>query len=160
MTPRVAAASSYPGALRIYLTSEFSGPGQRGGQTLEEAFAQMVGAAPAGAVMVRIDRAASDRHPASDIRGREAAWLIVVAPYTAAVTIAFTALSGQHAAWPWVLAILPAVLGGAAGLAPFMSMVSVQPSGAAMAAYLGRRAVTRLHHQQVRILRGLADAAR
>jgi ABC-2 type transport system permease protein len=150
----------------------------------------------------------------ADIRGRQAAWLIVVAPFTVAVTIAFTALSGQHAAWPWVLGILPAVLGGAAGLAPFMSLVSVQPldetgnptpawslkvhialvvvaltaavpvlfllaaqlghvpwlswlavpagiaSGAAMVAYLGGHAVTRLHNQQVRILRVLADAAR
>ena len=63
----------------------------------------------------------------ADIRGRQAAWLIVVAPYAVAVTIAFTALSGEHAAWPWVLGILPAVLGGAAGLAPIMSLVSVQP---------------------------------
>jgi ABC-2 type transport system permease protein len=65
--------------------------------------------------------------PRADVRGRQAAWLIVVAPYTVAVTIAFTALSGEHAAWPWVLAVLPALLGGAAGLAPFASLVSVQP---------------------------------
>ena len=50
----------------------------------------------------------------ADVRGRQAAWLIVVAPYTAAITIAFTALSGESSAWPWVLAVLPAVLGGAA----------------------------------------------
>ena len=52
---------------------------------------------------------------------------LVVAPYTVAVTIAFTALSGVHAAWPWVLAVLPAILGGAAGLAPLSSLISVQP---------------------------------
>jgi ABC-2 type transport system permease protein len=63
----------------------------------------------------------------ADIRGRQAAWLIAVAPYTIAVTIAFTVLSGQYAAWPWALAVLPAVLGGAAGLAPLASLVSVQP---------------------------------
>ena len=63
----------------------------------------------------------------ADVRGRQEAWLIVVAPYTVALTIAFTAVSGEHAAWPWVLAVLPAVLGGAAGLAPFSSLVSVQP---------------------------------
>ncbi len=63
----------------------------------------------------------------ADIRGRQAAWLIVVAPYTIAVTIAFTMLSGQYTAWPWALAVLPAVLGGAAGLAPLASLVSVQP---------------------------------
>jgi ABC-2 type transport system permease protein len=63
----------------------------------------------------------------ADVRGRQAAWLVAVAPYTIAVTIAFTALSGQRAAWPWALAVLPAVLGGAAGLAPLASLVSVQP---------------------------------
>ena len=63
----------------------------------------------------------------ADVRGRQAAWLIVVAPYTVAVTIAFTALSGEDAAWPWALAVLPAVLGGAAGLAPLSSLISVQP---------------------------------
>jgi ABC-2 type transport system permease protein len=150
----------------------------------------------------------------ADVRGRQAAWLIVVAPYTVAITIAFTALSGEHAAWPWVLAVLPAILGGAAWLAPFSSLVSVQPldetggptpayslkvhialvmvaltglvpilflvaarlwhepwlswvavpaglaTGAALAAYLGGLAVTRLQSRQVRILRVLADAAR
>jgi ABC-2 type transport system permease protein len=63
----------------------------------------------------------------ADVHGRQAAWLIVVAPYTVAITVAFTALSGEHAAWPWALAVLPAVLGGAAGLAPFSSLISVQP---------------------------------
>jgi ABC-2 type transport system permease protein len=63
----------------------------------------------------------------ADVRGRQAAWLLAVAPYTIAVTIAFTALSGDNAAWPWVLAVLPALLGGAAGLAVFASLVSVQP---------------------------------
>jgi ABC-2 type transport system permease protein len=55
------------------------------------------------------------------------AWLIIVAPYTVAVTVACTALSGDRAAWPWALAVLLAVLGGAAGLAPLASLVSVQP---------------------------------
>ena len=150
----------------------------------------------------------------ADVRGRQAAWLIIVAPYTVAITIACTALSGDRAAWPWALAVLLAVLGGGAGLAPLASLVSVQPldetgsptpawslkvhialvamaltalvpvlvllaaglwhlgwlswaavpaglaSGAGLAAWLGRRAVTRLERQQVRILRVLADAAR
>ncbi len=63
----------------------------------------------------------------ADVRGRQAAWLIIVGPYAVAITIAFTALSGEQAAWPWVLAVLPAILGGAAGLAPFSWLVSVQP---------------------------------
>jgi len=63
----------------------------------------------------------------ADVRGRQAAWLLVVGPYTVAVTIACTALSGVPATWPWVLAVLPAILGGAAGLAPLSSLISVQP---------------------------------
>jgi ABC-2 type transport system permease protein len=63
----------------------------------------------------------------SDVRGRQLAWLIVVAPYTIVITIAFTALSGQHAAWLWAPALLLAVLGGAAGLIPLASLISVQP---------------------------------
>jgi len=63
----------------------------------------------------------------ADVRGRQAAWLIVVAPYTVGVTIVCTALSGVPAAWPWVLAVLPAILGGSAGLAPLSSLISVQP---------------------------------
>jgi ABC-2 type transport system permease protein len=63
----------------------------------------------------------------ADVRGRQWAWLIIVGPYALAVTIAFTALSGQHAAWPAALAVLLAVLGGAAGLAPLGSLVGIQP---------------------------------
>jgi ABC-2 type transport system permease protein len=63
----------------------------------------------------------------ADVRGRQWAWLIIVGPYTAVITIAFTALSGQHAAWPAALGVLLAVLGGSAGLAPLASLVSVQP---------------------------------
>jgi ABC-2 type transport system permease protein len=150
----------------------------------------------------------------ADVRGRQWAWLIVVGPYAVAVTVAFTALSGRPAAWPAALGVLLAVLGGAAGLAPLSSLVSVQPldeagsptpawslkvhialvavaltaavpvgilvaaglghlaglawaavpaglaSGTALAAGLGRRAVTRLDRRQVAILRVLADAAR
>jgi len=150
----------------------------------------------------------------ADVRGRQAAWLIVVAPYTLAVTILCTALSGETGAWPWVLAVLPAILGGSAGLAPLSSLISVQPldetggptpayslkvhialvvvsltallpvavlvsgwlghqawltwaavpvglaTGAALTAWLGGLAVSRLRNRQVGILRLLADAAR
>jgi ABC-2 type transport system permease protein len=58
----------------------------------------------------------------ADVRGRQAAWLLVVAPLIVALTVALTALSGQGWAWPFMLALLPAVLGGTAGL---MVLVSV-----------------------------------
>jgi ABC-2 type transport system permease protein len=63
----------------------------------------------------------------SDIRGRQAAWLLLLGPYTVVITVVFTALAGKAVYWPWALALLPAVLGGAAGLAPVSSLVSVQP---------------------------------
>lgn len=52
----------------------------------------------------------------ADVRGRQVAWLLVVTPVIVVVAVALTALSGQSWAWPWVLAALPAVLGGTAGL--------------------------------------------
>ena len=58
-----------------------------------------------------------------------------------------------------VLFLLAAQLGHL----PWLSWVAVPAgiaSGAAMVAYLGDRSVERLHDQQVRILRVLADAAR
>jgi hypothetical protein len=38
-----------------------------------------------------------------------------------------TETSEDDAAWPWVLAVLSALLGGATGLAPLTSLISVQP---------------------------------
>lgn len=67
------------------------------------------------------------RSAAADVRGRQAAWLMIVAPYALACTLVLTAISGQPWAWTWALALLPALLGGAAGLAPLASLISVQP---------------------------------
>jgi ABC-2 type transport system permease protein len=58
----------------------------------------------------------------AEVRGRQAAWLLVVAPVIGVLTVALTAFSGQGWAWPFMLALLPAVLGGTAGL---MVLVSV-----------------------------------
>jgi ABC-2 type transport system permease protein len=66
-----------------------------------------------------------------DIRGRQLAWLLLVGPYTVALTAVLTALSGQGWTWPWTLGILAALLGGACGLAPLASVVWVVPLDAA-----------------------------
>ena len=58
----------------------------------------------------------------ADVRGRQAAWLLVVAPLMVVLTVALTALSGSGWAWPWVLAALPAMLGAAAGLGVWVSV--------------------------------------
>lgn len=58
----------------------------------------------------------------ADVRGRQVAWLLVVAPAMVGLTLALTALTGQGWAWPWVLGTLPAILGGTAGLAVLVSV--------------------------------------
>lgn len=63
----------------------------------------------------------------SDVRGRQAAWGVFVAPAAIVLTLVCTAVSGQHWAWPWVLALVPALLGGAAGLLLFISVFYLVP---------------------------------
>jgi ABC-2 type transport system permease protein len=63
----------------------------------------------------------------ADVRGRQLAWLLLVAPYTLCLTVVLTLLSGQTWAWPWALGPLAAVLGGAAGLLPLISLIAVLP---------------------------------
>lgn len=62
-----------------------------------------------------------------DLRGRQIAYLIVFAPIALVVAVAFTLWSGLHWAWPWVLALTPAMLGGAAGLGALISVVALAP---------------------------------
>jgi ABC-2 type transport system permease protein len=61
-----------------------------------------------------------------DIRGRQWAWLLLVGPYAILSSVLLTLVSAQGWAWPWLLGILPAVIGGAAGLVPLASVTSVQ----------------------------------
>ncbi|PZG18584.1 hypothetical protein [Nonomuraea aridisoli] len=62
---------------------------------------------------------------ASDVRARQRAWLAVIAPVAGVVTLVSTAVTGGP--WPLVLALLPALLGGAAGLVPLLSMYGLVP---------------------------------
>jgi ABC-2 type transport system permease protein len=70
---------------------------------------------------------ATPRAAAADVRGRQLALLLLAAPFAAVETVLLTIWSGQHALWPWALGLLIALLGGAAGLAPLASLISVQP---------------------------------
>jgi ABC-2 type transport system permease protein len=67
----------------------------------------------------------------ADVHGRQVAWLVVATPYSVAATIVLTAVSGEPNDWFWAFALLAAVLGGGAGLVPFVSVISVQPLDAA-----------------------------
>jgi ABC-2 type transport system permease protein len=58
----------------------------------------------------------------ADVRGRQAAWLLAVAPVMVVLTVALTAFSGEGWAWPLAGAALPAVLAGTAGLGVLVSV--------------------------------------
>ncbi|WP_433348151.1 hypothetical protein ACQP25_32850 [Microtetraspora malaysiensis] len=62
---------------------------------------------------------------ASDVRGRQLAWLSAHAPVAIVLTVTLTATSGGP--WPLILALLPALLGGAAGLVPLISVYGLVP---------------------------------
>lgn len=62
-----------------------------------------------------------------DMLGRQLAWLLLVGPYVTVLTVLLTWWSDQTWAWPWALASLAALLGGAAGVVPLASVVKVQP---------------------------------
>jgi ABC-2 type transport system permease protein len=63
----------------------------------------------------------------ADLRGRQLAYLLIFGPVTLAVAVGFTAWSGLVWAWPWVLALVPAMLGGGAGLGALLSVVALAP---------------------------------
>ncbi|MEV4507467.1 hypothetical protein AB0K00_00715 [Dactylosporangium sp. NPDC049525] len=62
---------------------------------------------------------------ASDVRGRQLAWLSVQAPIALVLTVGFTAITGGP--WPLLIALLVALLGGAAGLLPLLSVYALVP---------------------------------
>ncbi|MEV4220472.1 hypothetical protein [Nonomuraea sp. NPDC049725] len=63
----------------------------------------------------------------SDVRGRQLAWLLAVGPPAVLLSLAGTLVSGESWAWPWVLGLLPAFLGGGAGLIVLLGVTSLVP---------------------------------
>lgn len=63
----------------------------------------------------------------ADVRGRQLAWLLVAAPPAIVLSAAFTLTSGQHDAWVWLAALVPAVLGGGAGVTVLVSVLRPVP---------------------------------
>jgi hypothetical protein len=62
-----------------------------------------------------------------DVRGRQWAYLLVFGSLTVAVTVVFTLWSGYTWVWPWLLALVPALLGGGVGLAVYASVLAPAP---------------------------------
>ncbi|MCC5575432.1 hypothetical protein IMZ11_07225 [Microtetraspora sp. AC03309] len=63
----------------------------------------------------------------ADLRGRQLAYLLIFGPITLIIAVVFTAWSGLTWAWPWVLAFVPAMLGGGVGLGALISVVALAP---------------------------------
>ncbi|MBS9803462.1 hypothetical protein J4052_10885 [Bacillus toyonensis] len=63
----------------------------------------------------------------NDVRGRQLAWLIAIGPVAILTTIIFTFTSGLTFVYPWVFAVVPALLGGAVGLIVLFSVVNLIP---------------------------------
>jgi ABC-2 type transport system permease protein len=59
----------------------------------------------------------------ADVRGRQYAWLLLVAPTSLVITIAGTAVSGHSWAWPWALTLNVVALGAGAGLMILLAVV-------------------------------------
>ncbi|MDX6282400.1 MAG: type transport system permease protein, partial [Kribbellaceae bacterium] len=62
-----------------------------------------------------------------DIRARQRAFLVVFGPPVIAITLALTWWSGERV-WPLVLSLVPALLGGAAGLIVLSSVYAAVPT--------------------------------
>ncbi|MGC5011972.1 hypothetical protein ACLQ2R_14505 [Streptosporangium sp. DT93] len=63
----------------------------------------------------------------ADVRGRQLAWLLVVGPAAVVLSLGGTLVSGQTWAWPWTLGLLPALLGGGAGIVVLLAVTSLVP---------------------------------
>jgi ABC-2 type transport system permease protein len=62
-----------------------------------------------------------------DVRGRQWAWLLVVGPVALLAAVVAPGLAGSPDAYPWVLALVPALLGGGAGTLLLMSVLTPFP---------------------------------
>ncbi|MBP2474132.1 ABC-2 type transport system permease protein [Crossiella equi] len=63
----------------------------------------------------------------ADVRGRQLGWLVLVAPVAGLAALVLPAATGLPEAYPHVLALLPAVLGGGAGLVVVLSAFAPFP---------------------------------
>lgn len=61
-----------------------------------------------------------------DVRGRQTAWLMIVGPVAAVLAFVMPAVT-DPGLYPWVLGLLPALLGGGAGLVVLLSVFVAYP---------------------------------
>lgn len=77
-----------------------------------------------GALWMTITTPGAERN---DVRGRQIAWLLIVAPVSIVISLIFLYFSKLDWAWAWVLALLPSLWGGGAGLILFLSVYKLIP---------------------------------
>lgn len=58
----------------------------------------------------------------ADVRGRQLAWALIVGPVALLLAIVLPGVAGQPAAYPWVLGLVPALLGAGAGMLVLQSV--------------------------------------
>ncbi|MEV5652949.1 hypothetical protein AB0L57_32260 [Nocardia sp. NPDC052254] len=63
----------------------------------------------------------------SDVRGRMIAWLLVVSPLAVVLTLVMPGVAGQARLYPWVVSILPVLLGVGVAAAIFQSVYAAYP---------------------------------
>ncbi len=61
-----------------------------------------------------------------DVRGRQLAWLLVLGPVAVLLAVVLPAVSAP-ASYPWVLGLVPALLGGGSGLVVLLSVFAAYP---------------------------------
>lgn len=61
-----------------------------------------------------------------DVRGRQTAWLVIVGPLALVLAVVLPAVT-DPGLYPWVLGLLPALLGGGAGLVVVLSVFAAYP---------------------------------
>ncbi|MDT7566410.1 MAG: type transport system permease protein [Pseudonocardiales bacterium] len=67
----------------------------------------------------------------ADVRGRQWAWALIVGPAALAAALVLPWVTGTSGAYPWVLALVPALIGGGAGTIVLVSVraPSAMPTG-------------------------------
>jgi ABC-2 type transport system permease protein len=63
----------------------------------------------------------------ADVRGRQLGWALVVAPFALLLAVVVPGLTGEPSAYPWVLGLLPALVGGGAGVMMLQSVYLAYP---------------------------------
>jgi len=63
----------------------------------------------------------------ADVRGRQLAWAVIVGPVGLVLAAVLPAVTGHPGAYPWVLGLVPALLGGGAGMVVLQSVYVAYP---------------------------------